>query len=140
VDVKTIQFLFDYFDNNEIHSILQITFAELFIHIYTLIETKLIEHKEEIYKIMSQEMQDAECKCFTGRISRLVNCLNGFDENIVIYISQTEQIGNVIATIRQTMELQNNYSLELFKEQINKELTNRNYPQDTINEWLTNIE
>ena len=32
-------------------------------------------------------MNDAECKCFTGRISRLVNCLFGYTNKVSIEIS-----------------------------------------------------
>ena len=43
---------------------------------------------------MNIEITDALCKCFTERISRLVNCLNGFDDNIKINISDNEQTYN----------------------------------------------
>ena len=45
-------------------------------------------------------MNDSVCKCFTGRMSRLINCLNGFDDLVEIKISDKEQIGNIIVTIR----------------------------------------
>jgi hypothetical protein len=49
---------------------------------------------------MNIETNDAQCKCFTGRISRLVDCLNGFNTNIKINISDNEQIGNIIILIK----------------------------------------
>ena len=51
-------------------------------------------HSDEIFDVMNIEMNDSLCKCFTGRISRLVNCLNGFDDNIKINISDNEQTYN----------------------------------------------
>jgi len=50
-------------------------------------------------------MKSAECKCFTRKITRLVNCLSGFDNahfvyDVVIKISDNEQIGNVLLAIR----------------------------------------
>ena len=36
------------------------------------------DEQQEIYQVLNTEIKDSECKCFTGRISRLVNCLNGF--------------------------------------------------------------
>ena len=44
-------------------------------------ELLLNANSNEIFNIMNIEMNDALCKCFTGRISRLVNC---FDDNIII--------------------------------------------------------
>ena len=41
-----------------------------------------------------------ECKCFTGRISRLVNCLNGFTDLVNINIEDNQQIGNIIVIIK----------------------------------------
>ena len=38
----------------------------------------------------------AFCKCFTGRMSRLVYVLNGFDDRIQINISKNQEIGNMI--------------------------------------------
>ena len=35
-------------------------------------------------KILSNEIKDGICKCFAGRISRLINTSNEFDENIGI--------------------------------------------------------
>jgi hypothetical protein len=97
------------------------------------------KHKEEIFKIMNKEMNESICKCFTGRISRLVNTLNGFDENIKIEISEAEQIGNICIIIKEKLENENKYSDELFKEIVKKELLERNYDKDVIKEWLDNI-
>ena len=40
---------------------------------------------------LNEEMIDSECKCFTGRISRLINCLVGFYEDIEIRVDDNEQ-------------------------------------------------
>jgi hypothetical protein len=37
-------------------------------------------------------MHESVCKCFTGKISRLINCLNGFDELANIRIAGNKQI------------------------------------------------
>jgi hypothetical protein len=84
-------------------------------------------------------MNDSICKCFTGRISRLINTLNGFDENIKIEISEAEQIGNICIIIKQKLENENKYSDELFKEIVEKELLERKYDSVVIKEWLDNI-
>ena len=73
---NTKELLFEYLQNTEIHSVLNITFQDLFLNVFSII----LNHssKDEILKILNLEMQDSQCKCFTGRISRLVNVLNGF--------------------------------------------------------------
>ena len=76
------------------HSIIGITFNELLLNVISLININ--EHKNEILNVLNIEMEDGECKCFTGRMSRLVNCLNGYDVNVQIKIADNEQIANVI--------------------------------------------
>ena len=82
------------------------------------------------------EMTDSICKCFTGRMSRLVNCLNGFDDNIKINISMNEQIGNIIILIKNKLILENNYNLETHKSLVKNILLERDYELNVIEEWL----
>jgi hypothetical protein len=135
LEEQTKQLLFEYMQNNSIHSILNITFEELLISVYDFIEKH--EHKEELFAILNKEMIDSLCKCFTGRISRLINCLNGFDENIIINISDNEQIGNICILIKE--QLGENYTEEIFKQKVRGALQERNYSEDIIAEWLDNI-
>ncbi len=51
-------------------------------------------------------------------MSRLINCLNGFDDLVTIQISDKEQIGNIIIAIRNQLMKSNTYSVELHKEQV----------------------
>jgi Leucine-rich repeat (LRR) protein len=137
LEEKTKEIIFEYIEDKTVHSVLNISFEELLISVYDFILNH--EHKEEIFKIMNKEMNDSICKCFTGRISRLVNTLNGFDENIKIEISEAEQIGNICIIIKEKLEKENKYSDELFKEIVEKELLERKYDKDVIKEWLDNI-
>ena len=127
--------LFEYMDSKEIHSILHITFEELLLSVYDFIEKN--ENKKELFEIMNVEMLEANCKCFTGRISRLINVLNGYDDNIEIYIADNEQISNIISLIKNN--LGDDYDENEFKKLIREELSTRNYSEDVINEWLDNI-
>ena len=81
-------------------------------------------------------MNDSLCKCFTGRISRLVNCLNGFNDNIKINISDNEQIGNIIILIKNKLIENNEYNLETHKKLVIKNLLEKKYDMEIINEWL----
>jgi hypothetical protein len=85
-------------------------------------------------------MLDSECKCFTGRITRLVNCLNGLSDLVKINISDNQQIGNIIIIIKEQLENNSNYTIERHKELVKNELQERNYADNIINEWLDYIE
>ena len=88
-------------DNNEdIHSVLLVSFYDVFEKVFIRIQNSDKEKKLELYKRLDQEMSDSECKCFTGRLSRLVSVLVGYFEDIIITISDSEQIANVILMIK----------------------------------------
>ena len=91
----------------------------------------------EIQKRMNEEMQDSECKCFTGRISRLVNCLSGYSDKVCIHISENEEINNIISVIMSKRELK---TIEVLKEEVNLALTERGYADEKIAEWLEYVE
>jgi hypothetical protein len=137
----TKQLLFEYSDNPDIHSRFGISFSELLLNVFSLIEhhQEYCEHKEAIYSILNAEMADAQCKCFTGRISRLVNCLNGFDPNIIIHISNSEQIGNIIGLIQRQLEDSGTYSVQNHQDLVRKELLERGYDNKVICEWVNAI-
>ena len=73
-------------------------------------------------------------------MSRLINCLNGFDELVQIEISENEQIGQIIALVREQLEKSNTYNINDHKSKVQQELTNRGYTIDKINEWTEFIE
>jgi Leucine-rich repeat (LRR) protein len=138
---QTKQLLMEYSDNSDLHSRFGISFSELLLNVFSLIEThqEYQDHKEEIYSILNVEMADAQCKCFTGRISRLVNCLNGFDPNIIIHISNSEQIGNIIGLIQRQLESNGMYSVQNHQDLVRKELLEREYDVNIINDWVDAI-
>jgi len=90
--------------------------------------------------VLNTEMVDAECKCFTGRISRLVNCLNGFDDLVNIKISENEQIGTIIALIKIQLEAKNEYTVEKHKEEARKRLRELKIGEEEIEAWLSYVE
>ena len=89
-------------------------------------------------------MTDSVCKCFTGRISRLVNVLNGFYDDIVIKIGDNEQIGNIIVVIKErllgTMKETDNGFVEKWRNCVNKEMLERGFTEEVINEWMSFID
>ena len=96
------------------------------------------ETQIEIKKILDIELHDSIDKCTVGKISRLVNCLNGFSKDVTVIINDTSQIGNIIINIKN--KLGDAYTIEKHKELAKIELSERGYDEDTINTWLDNIE
>ena len=135
---KTKEILMEYKNSKEIYSALNITFEEMLLYVFNRIEIN--EHKNEIKQVLNTEMSDSVSKCFTGRTSRLINCLNGFDPLVNIQIAGNEQIGHVIQVIRVNLERDNKYEIELHKKLVREELRERKYDECVIEEWVEHIE
>ena len=125
-------------EDDTVHSTLLITFKELLDHTLSRIDAN--EHKQEILEILNTELNDSLCKCYTGRMSRLINCLNGFDDLVTIQISESEQIGQIISIIKDELTNANNYTTTKHKQQSIEQLLSRGYSMETINIWIEHIE
>ena len=135
----TKESLVEYCKDESVHTILNLTFSDLLTAVWNRIVAN--ENAVEIKAVLNTEMMDAECKCFTGRISRLVNCLNGFDSSITITINDNEQIGNIILLIKEKLEASiEGYSAAKHRELVRAELEERGYATVVIEEWLEYIE
>ena len=137
LDKKTKEIITEYMDCKDVHTMLDITFKELFIAIVIEMESLSNDLQKEIKQRLNEEMQESECKCFTGRISRLVNCLSGYSDKVKIQISEGEEIGNIISVI---MEKRGIKTTETLKEEVRVALKERGYIETKINEWVEYIE
>lgn len=108
--------------------------------VWTVIKEKTKHEQSEIKKILKTELNDSLNKCFTGRMTRLLNSLNGFDDRVNIKISDSLEISNIIILIRNKPNYTNYENDEqiksLLKEEIKKELSERGYIDDEIEIWL----
>ena len=134
------QALIEYSEDKNIHSVLQLTFKELLFYVWKTIQTFNTETQIEVKKILNEEIQNAICKCFTGRMSRLINCLNCFTPLVNVVIDDNQQIGNIIILIRDKLKNSETYSVERHKELVRKELRERGYTDNIIEEWIEYIE
>ena len=131
--------LVEYCKDESVHTVLNLTFSDLLTAVWNRIVAN--ENAIEIKAILNTEMMDAECKCFTGRISRLVNCLNGFDSSITITINDNEQIGNIILLIKEKLTASDEgYSAAKHRELVRVQLEERGYATVVIEEWLEYID
>ena len=134
---KTKEIITEYMDCNDIHTMLNITFKELFIAVVIEMDKLSPDLQIEIQKRLNEEMLDSECKCFTGRISRLVNCLSGYSDKVRIQISENEELSNILTVIMSKRELK---TIEMLKKEVNLALTERGYEDTKIREWLEYVE
>ena len=134
---KTKEIITEYMDCSDVHSMLHITFKELFVALVIEMDNLSQDIQIEIQKRLNEEMLDSECKCFTGRISRLVNCLSGYSDKVKIQISEKEEIGNIIGIIMGKREAK---TIEVLKEEIFTGLKERGYGDKIIEEWLKYVE
>ena len=121
--------LLKYMDYRVQHSVLLLSFSELFGIIWQVIE----KHPDAslIKEILNEEVNQPIYTCFTGRMNRLVNVLNGFDERVVIKNDDTDVIHNVI------IMLEKKYSnIMKLKEAIHNELRDHGYDKLVIKDWI----
>jgi Leucine-rich repeat (LRR) protein len=125
--------IIEYARITDVHSSLCVTFSEALSAVWQIIRT----HKDcdEIKRILNQEIDDSYCRCFTGRLSRLINCLNGYDQRVVVRISDQQEIANLIISIRQKTD-----NLSEQQQMVRQEMTERGYDQQTVEEWLGYLE
>ena len=128
--------LIEYSEDTSVHTVLNLTFSEMLVVVWNRIST--LDSQDEIKKTLNAEMQDAECKCFTGRISRLVNCLAGYDDLVVVEIADSEQIGTIVELVRS--QLDENYTVEEHRRLVSEALAERGYSREVIDEWIRYIE
>ena len=129
LEPKCLTDLLCYLDDKDVHSILLLTFYEVFVKVFGRIINS--EHKDELIKRLDEEMQESECKCFTGRMTRLVNVLSGYFEDINITISSNERISAIILTILDGREMNNQ-----LKEICRKQLKEAEFDDEEIEKWI----
>jgi len=124
--------LLNYCDDETEHSVYLVKFDEVFQYVIS----RIIGHSDsnEMVKILNEEIKDTICKCFTGRMTRLVNVLNGFYGDISIQIGSNEQISNIITA------MQKKYEGDELVKQVRSAMEERDYDEETIEEWLTFVE
>ena len=129
---QTKRELLNYCDDDTTHSVYLITYADLLVYVWARISSS--PNPDEIAQVLNQEISDGLCMCFTGRLTRLLNSLAGFYDDIELQISDSEQITNVIMSLKRKITDGNQ-----LKEAVRKELEEREYSQAIISEWLEYI-
>ena len=127
------QIILTSFNDNCRHSIVELTYYDLFSLIWDII----CEHpsKDVLKMVMNQEILDGAEKCLTGKMSRLVNVLSGFDDRVDIKISDTDEISNIIIMLKKKYS-----DVDILRKIVTSELVERGYDTETINNWIIYIQ
>jgi len=97
---------------------------------YVISRISRSQHKDELIKRLNQEIYDSKNLCFLGKITRLVNTLCGFFDDVIIGISENEQIQNIIMTCLNSENIYDNFT---------KKMKERNYSDTVIQFYLQHI-
>jgi len=122
--------LLSYLDDTDVHSTLLVSFYDVFVKVFGRIMSH--PNKTDIISRLDEELKESECKCFTGRLTRLVNCLVGFYDDIVIGISDSERISTIILSTLDGNEMDD----ELRKVCIDK-LKDIDISDEEIAKWIS---
>ena len=134
MDERAIRLIVEYCADKAVHSRHLLTYAELLAYVWARIDRS--EHKEELIKILAEQVTDAECKCFTGRFNRTLSALVGFYPDIVISISDNSRISAIILAVKARVEP---YSPQACYDAARKQLLDAGYTESVIKPWLDAI-
>lgn len=142
LDISILHSLRDYISDNTQHSILLFTYAEILWAVLFTINTDFDKDTQiQIYSCLNSEIKDSHDVCFTGRINRLVNCLNGFSPLVCINLPDTEFIPYLIKKVESELYTRTRtYSVQEHKKIVEKEMKERGYDTHVINTWTSCIE
>ncbi len=112
-----------------------VTYAEILERIWAISEVH--EHKKAIREVLRDEITAGKTVCFTGKVTRLVNTLSGFVDDVQIGISENEQINNAVIVCMRKCEA--NPELNI-RDEVKKVLDELAVPVDRQAIWLDALE
>ncbi len=108
-----------------------VTYGEILERIWAISESH--EHKKSIREVLRDEITAGTTVCFTGKVTRLVNTLSGFVENVQIGISDNEQINNAVIACMRRCDANPELDVRL---EVKKALDELNVPEERQAIWL----
>jgi hypothetical protein len=132
IDIKIKNLLKSYCNNDYVHSNIKLKFSEVALPVLDYINSH--PNKQDLLQILHDEITASEHKCFQGRLSRLINVINGYHPSVHINISPNEQIGNIIIMLKTKCK-----DLDEMVNLFTKAMNERDYEQCVTLEWITYI-
>jgi hypothetical protein len=131
-------------NDSERHVTSDSTFYKVFVKVWGRISKS--EHKDELLKRLNEEIIESSTSCFTGKLTRLINTLNGYFDDIQIKISENDQINNIIISVQRRFlgskdneEKDYESVIDEIRIECRKELKERGYTDDVIDQWLQHL-
>ncbi|CAH6420578.1 Hypothetical protein MVR_LOCUS169 [uncultured virus] len=135
LDERAIRLIVEYCGDMTVHSVHLLAYQELLAYVWARICRS--EYKDELIKILGEQITDSECKCFTGRFNRTLSVLVGFYPDIIIEISDSSRIGAIILAVKDAMTP---YDPVQHRERAQTLLLEAGYDAVIIQPWLDAIE
>jgi hypothetical protein len=133
----TKRLLIKFSENTDLISKCDVSFLDVLIAVWNCVVKN--PYSNDIKNVLNEEMKDAKDKCFTGRVSRLLNCLSGYDDDVEVKISDSEQIGNVISSTEMNLRTEGKYTVARHKKRATNSLKMLGYTDDVISTWVNHI-
>jgi hypothetical protein len=124
--------------SDEIHSELNVTYKDVAERALSWLSKQPIETWNEVITILDTEIKASADKCFTGRLSRLISCLDGFHPGVRVSIATSDQISNrvLMAVNKAKDEGKSNDEIIVIAR---KELEELDLEEDKVNEWMETV-
>jgi hypothetical protein len=152
-DIEVDEALYQFCQNKTVHSLCFVTYEQVLEKVWE----RMMRHekKDEIMQRLKQEVKDSKrmfdrqsggTSCFTGKLTRLVNCLVHYYDDIQMNISDNDQINAKIIAAKEVV-LRENQVADLFSNELIDKWYNLAYsylqeiniPDDDIKAWLSHI-
>lgn len=124
------------------HSALGLTLSDVFVVVWN--RARKLDHdaQKTIVGIMQSEIGEMRSVCYTGRISRLVNLLSGFCQDVGVHIDLASQIQAKYAVVKAWLKRrgfteENAVYAHVFSARFRRLLEEIEIPADIIAEWLS---
>ena len=127
LDTNVKNILLEYASDKTVHTMLKVNFEQVLSYIYPL-------HDKNSLKILENEMLDSECMCFTGRMFRLINSVNGIIPEVKVEISLNQDLNNMAKFISE-MDIDN--AKEVFLKNVFDKYPDIN--QEYLQPWLDEL-
>lgn len=116
--------------NKEVHCKLLVSYKEIFQKVWNRIQSSdNLDTREIMIERLKDEIRDSDEKCFLGKVTRIVNSLVGFFDDIQIQIGSSDQI---LSKMRQHFETNGNIE----KDSLLRELIEINVSPDIAMEYI----
>jgi hypothetical protein len=135
---RTKEALIEYCNETSVHSIHLITYRELLGYVWQRIQSS--QHKNELLRILEEQIGDSICKCFTGRFNRTLAVLVGFFDDIQINISENSRISAIVLNRKEKCSNDGSpHDPKRCAELIEQDLLEAGYSKEEIQPWIDAI-